>query len=219
MAKTVILANGGFPKKGGEPWKILESAKRVIACDGAANTYSRRFLRVPDYIVGDLDSIRSGSGKGESGMKEVGIPPFPIPHPPSLVCVPDQSTNDLSKAIAFCRQHGWKDLVILGATGKREDHSLGNVFRAMEAGVEVVTDYGCFIPVVGQSRTFRKKVGKGSPISVFATDKSTKMESRGLEWPLNGVRFANLYCATLNRASAATVEIMANKDYFVYIPW
>ena len=36
---AVILANGEFPKKGGAAWKLLASAKRVIACDGAAKAY------------------------------------------------------------------------------------------------------------------------------------------------------------------------------------
>lgn len=200
MSKTVILANGAFPKKGGEPWKILESAKRVIACDGAANTFIRRFHRVPDFVIGDLDSLPSAL---QLQLQT-----------PTLIPITDQTTNDLSKAIAYCKNRGWSDLVIVGATGKREDHELGNIFRTMEAGVEVVSDYGRFVPI---AKTIRVRVRKGTAISVFATDKRTKMSSKGLEWPLNAVKFTNLYCATLNRASSVEVTIKSTHPAFVYI--
>ena len=34
MSRTVILANGSFPKKGSEARRILESAGRIVACNG-----------------------------------------------------------------------------------------------------------------------------------------------------------------------------------------
>jgi hypothetical protein len=43
------------------------------------------------------------------------------------------------------------------------------------------------------------------------------MTSTGLEWPLAGVKFKNLYCATLNRASAARVTLTTTKPVLVYI--
>lgn len=208
MGKTVILANGVFPRKGGEAWRLLEGAQRVVACDGAANAYARRFRRVPDFIVGDLDSLKPNSSLLTPHSSLL------TPHASRLVPVPDQSTNDLSKAIAFCRARGWKDLVIVGAMGRREDHALGNVFRAMEAGVEIVTDFGRFVPA---TERLRLRVGKGTPVSVFATEKDTRMRSRGLVWPLDEVRFENLYCATLNRASSSVIEICSSRSFFIYI--
>ena len=200
--KTVIVANGMFPKKGGEAWRLLESAKRVVACDGAADAFARRFRRAPDYIVGDMDSIKRNP------------PSFITPHSSFLIPVAEQTTNDLSKAIAFCRGKGWRNLVIVGATGKREDHALGNIFRAMEAGVEVVTDCGRFVPF---EERLRLRVGKGAAVSVFATDRRTRMTSGGLAWPLDGVRFDNLYCATLNRATAAVIDITTDHSAFIYL--
>ena len=54
---TVILAAGDFPKKGGAAWKLLAAAKRVVACDSAADAYRRRFRKWPTVIIGDLDSF------------------------------------------------------------------------------------------------------------------------------------------------------------------
>ena len=198
--KTVILAAGDFPKKGGAAWKLRAAATRVVACDGAADAYRRRFRKWPTVIIGDLDSI--------SRL------PSHVSRPPSLVHVPDQGTNDLEKALAYCAKQGWRDPVIVGATGKREDHTLGNVFRALDYGCEIVTDTGRFVPVCGKASF---KVAKGAAVSIFAPDPKTRMTSKGLEWPLDGVRFRNLYCATLNRATGTRVTLTSTRPVLVYV--
>ena len=195
MERTVILAAGDFPRAGGEPRRLLASATRVVACDGAAAAFRRAFGRWPDVTVGDLDSIGGA-------------------RPPNLVKNADDSTNDLSKAIALCRGEGWRDPVVLGATGRREDHTIGNVFRACDAGVRMSTETGDFLPVRGRLsfRTWR-----GAGVSVFAPDARTKMKSRGLKWKLDGVRLSNAWCATLNRASSENVVVESDRPAFVYV--
>lgn len=194
--KTVILAAGEFPRKGGAARKLLAAATRVVACDGAADTYRRRFRKWPDVIIGDLDSF---CGQSTST---------------AVVRIPDQGTNDLEKAMAYCAAQGWRNPVIVGATGKREDHAIGNVFRALDYGCEIVTDHGRFVPVRGKA-TF--KVKKGAAVSIFAPDPKTRMTSKGLEWPLDDVRFRNLYCATLNRTTGTCVVLTSTKPVSIYI--
>ena len=191
--KVVILAAGDFPEKGTLAWDMLVNADLVVCCDSAATTYRDRMHRDPDIVVGDCDSI-------EGSFKNV-------------VRIPEQETNDLEKAVRYCRGRGWKNPLILGATGRREDHTLGNIFRAMALGLEMVTNYGRFIPFIGR-RTFPTR--KGAAVSIFATDPTTRMVSKGLEWPLDKVRFTNLYCATLNRATCDEIEIEADRPSCVY---
>ena len=104
--------------------------------------------------------------------------------------------------------------MIVGATGKREDHAIGNVFRALDYGCEIVTDRGRFIPVLGKA-TF--KVKKGMAVSIFAPDPKTRMTSCGLEWSLDEVKFKNLYCATLNRTTGTRVTLTTTKPVSVFI--
>ena len=207
--RAVILAAGDFPPCGSEPERLLKAATRVVACDSAAAAYRQRFGRWPDAIVGDLDSLdlsACGAEHGEDGEAEARR---------RVVRVADQDTNDLDKAIAYCRAKGWTDgLVIVGATGKRTDHAIGNVYRALAAEVPVVEAEGEFIPVRGKL-TFR--TWKGAGVSVFAPDAKTRMTSRGLRWKLDGVTFANPSCATLNRASSETVTVAATRPAFVYV--
>jgi thiamine pyrophosphokinase len=178
---------------------LLAGETRVVACDSAADAYRRRFRKWPTVIIGDFDSF---SRPGLSSL------------PCSLIPVSDQDTNDLEKALAYCIERGWRDPVIVGATGKREDHALGNVFRALAYGCEIVTDFGRFVPVRDRVTL---TVAKGAAVSIFAPDPKTRMTSKGLEWPLAPVRFRNLYCATLNRATASRVVLMTNKPVSVFI--
>ena len=205
MKRVVILAAGDFPRRGSEGERLLKSATYVIACDSAADGYRRRFRRWPDAVVGDLDSVSASSRRPPSGRCRV-------------VRDADQDTNDLAKALAFARREGVlspeSDLVIVGATGGREDHTIGNVFRALEAGVRVVTEAGEFLPVNGRVGF---KTWKNAGVSVFAVDPGAKMTSKGLSWPLEGVRFANPYCATLNRASSPHVTVTSDRAAFVFV--
>ena len=150
--------------------------------------------REPHAVVGDCDSVK-GRFK-------------------NVVEVREQDTNDLEKAVRWCRESGLKPEVVRGATGRRDDHSIGNVFRALDLGLEVLTDFGRFVPVEGR-RVF--KTARGSEVSIFAPDPATRMKSSGLEWPLDGVEFKNLYCATLNRATASRVTVESDRRVYVYI--
>ncbi len=194
VAEIVILAAGDFPKRGGRAWQLLATAAKVVCCDSAADVYRRHFRRQPDAVVGDCDSVKG--------------------HFDHLVKIAEQDSNDLTKAVLWCRAQGWQKPVIVGATGKRDDHTLGNIFRALDLGLEVVTDYGRFLPLEGR-RTF--SVQKGQAVSVFATHPATQMTSRGLAWPLAGVSFSNLYCATLNRATASRVTLTTTHRVYLYL--
>ena len=199
---TVILANGEYPSVHSHPRAILESADRVVACDGAAKRYWWCQHRRADYVIGDLDSI------GDDAER----------YAVRVIRVEEQNTNDLTKAIEYCRKRGWTDLAIVGATGKREDHSLGNIFRAMEAGVKVYTERGMFLPLERSTDGLRLKIDGaiGAAVSVFATDPATRMTSKGLAWPLEGVEFKNLYCATLNRVDSPIAEIVSDHPAFIF---
>lgn len=193
---AVVLANGEFPKKGGAAWNLLADARRVVACDGAADAFVRRFGKSPCAVVGDMDSVKW------------------FPEGSEVVRVSDQESNDLEKTVRWCRARGWRRLVVVGASGRREDHLIGNAFRALDLGVEMVTEFGRFVPVNGKASL---RVAKGSAVSVFAPDRSTRMTSKGLAWPLDGVAFDSLYRATLNRASAARVSLTSTSPVLVFV--
>lgn len=195
---AVVLANGDFPTHA-TPLAILHSAPYVVCCDGAANEYLSRGFR-PDAIVGDGDSLSVEYRAAAAGFF----------HPAA-----DQETNDQTKAIAFLRQRGVRRIAILGATGKREDHTLGNISLLMEysrQGLEVsmVTDYGIFTPACG-TRTFASHPGQQVSLFNFG---ATGLRSDGLIYPLSD--FDRWWQGTLNESTQTQLTICATGYYLLF---
>ena len=193
MAKTVILANGQFPTAA-MPLKALREADRIVCCDGAVGKLVAETGIEPSWIVGDLDSLDDGSR---------------VRFKDRLIRVEEQETNDLSKAFRFCLSKGWRELVIVGATGLREDHTLSNlsllVDFADEAAVQLLTDTGWFTPIPCSSRL---PSFVGQQVSVFSFDPEVKVYAEGLKYPLDGVRFSRWWCAALNEASRDAFKLV-----------
>lgn len=196
---AVILANGEYPT---HPLALqfLAEAPYVVCCDGAADEYIRRG-QVPDAIIGDGDSLSPENKKRYAHL---------------LHHNPDQETNDQTKAVQFLIGEGKKALVILGATGKREDHTLGNISLLMEydrMGVQVcmVTDYGLFIPA-HNTQTFTSTPGQQVSIFNFG---ATGLHGEGLVYPLSD--FDCWWKGTLNEAQDAQFTVHCQGDYLIFM--
>jgi thiamine pyrophosphokinase len=180
---AVVVANGLFPTHP-IPLSVLHEAKYIVCCDGAANDFISNF-GIPDAIVGDCDSIS---------------PENKIRFQDRLYPDPDQYTNDLTKAVNFCISRGIKDIIIIGATGKREDHTLGNISLLAEyrlrVSVIMITDYGRFTPIHNET-TFASRAGQ--QVSIFCID-SKPITLTGLKYPLENVLLTNWWEGTLNES-------------------
>ena len=132
--EAVVLANGEYPTAP-LPLQILADAPYVVCCDGGADEYIRNG-HTPNLIIGDGDSI------SEENRKKYGH---------LLHRIAEQETNDQTKAVNYLLSQGKRRIAIVGATGKREDHTLGNISLLMDymragADVRTYTDHGIFIP-------------------------------------------------------------------------
>lgn len=182
-AKTVIIANGRFPQHH-IPLHFIEEAAYIVCCDGAANDFIAQGGR-PDAIVGDCDSI----------MEEYKERFAAVMHPN-----PDQETNDLTKSVRFCVENGKKEIVIVGGTGKREDHTIGNISLLADyveiADVIMVTDWGIFTPIL----SFKEfKSHKGQQVSIFAIDPKA-LTTHNLKYPVKGRILTSWWQGTLNES-------------------
>ena len=197
--EAVVLANGEYPTHT-LPLKMLEEAKFVICCDGAANEYILRG-HTPDIIIGDGDSL---SPENKTHFSDI------IHH------IADQETNDQTKAVHFLQEKGYRKIAIVGATGKREDHTLGNIsllLDYMKSGMEVrtVTDYGVFIPANG-TQTFVSHAGQQVSIINFG---AKGLKGEGLVYPLSD--FTNWWQGTLNEATSNRFTIQCTGEYLVFL--
>ena len=192
---TVIIANGAFPRHP-VPLSFLRTASRIICCDGATESLLENGFD-PDHIVGDLDSLSQELQQRFSHC---------------LHHDPDQYTNDLTKSIKFCEERQWNEITIVGATGKREDHSLGNIALladyATSVGVQLITDYGVFTPIL-QSGSFESFAGQ--QISVFSLTPDTVFTFHGLKYPLTGQTLTSWWQGTLNEAAGNEFSIFMDQ--------
>lgn len=202
--KIVILCDGDFPSRG-PGLSLIRKAQRakkshtVIACDGAILSLLKNGMSA-DWIVGDMDTLPK---KYQAKFKDI------------IHKEEEQDFNDLAKAFRFALGLIAEDnkdteysIIILGATGKREDHALGNIsylpmfaqtlrerFPKRTISVSAVTDYGVFVPILD---TTRLKGEPGDRISIFAFDQTLKIKSTGLEYKTDEVTFDLWWKATLN---------------------
>lgn len=209
MSTAVIIGGGDFPRKP-YPRELIRRADIIVCCDGNA---LKAFLRNreaifgndnrrPDAIVGDMDSMSPKLAKEYSNL---------------LVKIEEQDDNDQTKALHHILDH-YPDvdtIHILAATGKREDHTVGNLGLLMEYArtlpscqslpqIDMISDYTTAFVVTDSCDLI---LGRGRKISLFSPDNSLKLKSKGLVWPTDNVIFDNWWPATLNRTDDDTIHL------------
>ena len=195
---AVIVAGGEFPTAP-QPLEVLQNAPFVVCCDGAADRYIATGC-VPDAIVGDGDSISIGNREKYAHILHI---------------INEQESNDQTKAVRFLVAQGKRKIAIIGATGRREDHTIGNISLLIEyarAGIEVCsfTDYGVFVPCNG---TTTHKCRKGQQLSIFCIT-AKELNAEGLLYPIYD--FTNWWQGTLNECTGDTVTIHAQGEYLLF---
>lgn len=201
MSRVAIIAAGSFPRTE-YPRYLISSADVVICCDSALSAAEKHGI-VPDVVIGDLDSVCRRALARFKGK---------------VVHVPDQDTNDLTKAFDYVMSEipDVESIDILGATGRSEAHTIGNISLLMDYAerydlssipVQMVSDYSTIFAV---SDSCELHVGQGRKVSIFSPDPTLRIKSSGLQWPLDDVVFDNWWKGTLNRASQDAINLTFN---------
>lgn len=204
---VVIICDGKFPRTE-YPRYLIRTADFIICCDGALKKFLRNSVsifgkeRIPDLVIGDMDSLS---------------PAMKVRYRDIVVQIDEQEHNDQTKAFRWVMTNldGISDIYILGATGEREDHTIGNMSLLMEyartfapaskgINVEMVSDHGTIFAVTD---TFEMNCGEGRAVSIFSPDNSLRIKSEGLIWPTDDVIFDNWWKASLNKASQDNVRL------------
>ena len=108
----------------------------------------------------------------------------------------------------------WKTYV--GCTGKREDHTLGNIsllmryYREMNINGTMFTDSGYFTPAQGE-QTFDSMPGQ--QVSIFNFGCKT-ITSEGLKW--NSYAYQELWQGTLNESLADHFTMRTDGFYMIF---
>ncbi|MBR5568370.1 MAG: thiamine diphosphokinase [Bacteroidales bacterium] len=194
----VIICDGSFPKTE-YPRYLIRSADFIVCCDGALKKFLRHSEaifgeeRLPDLVIGDMDTLSPSLQKKYSDI---------------IIRESEQEHNDQTKAVRWVLNNieDIEAIHILGATGGRADHTIGNLSLLMEytrmfdlgeTVLEAVTDEGTVFPVTD---TTEFDCGAGREISIITPDSSLRIRSEGLQWKTDDVVFDNWWKATLNKS-------------------
>lgn len=206
MHKTVvIICDGQFPKTE-YPRYLIRTADFIVCCDGALRKFVRNSRavfgedRLPDLVIGDMDTLPASWQKRYGDI---------------IIRESEQEHNDQTKAVRWVLGNitDIDHIYILGATGGRADHTIGNLSLLMEytrmfdlgeTSIEAVTDEGTAFAV---NDTIEFDCGVGRQVSIFSPDNSLNIKSSGLEYQTDGVVFDNWWKATLNKAVQDNVRL------------
>lgn len=211
IPEVVVLAAGDYPRHA-LPLSLLRKAEKVVCCDSAADAYMRNEGRLPWRVVGDGDSL---STEGHRSVAD------------RWIHVSEQESNDLTKAVRYLCQQGFRKVAILGATGKREDHTLGNIALLADyvlQGLEVrmYTDFGVFVcpslvrDVQPVRRALEVQTPVGTQVSIFLCG-ATSLQAEGLKYPVRD--FTSWWQGTLNEAVAPVFRVSARGMFLVFLSY
>ena len=186
---VTVLANGSFPTHPIAK-KYLNKSGTIICTDGAADKLIGSG-RNPDIIIGDFDST-SIEGKNRKGK---------------WIETPDQNKTDLEKTFEWCIMNNIKKIALLGSGGKREDHTIGNLFTLAkyhdEIQCEIITNHAKIICVSGENYIF---ADNNQNISIIATEPIESITLDGLQYNMKNE-------GLLPSARAISNKVISDKFY------
>ncbi len=174
MNKCLILANGDPPAKKVIDYLDKKGFHTLICADGGANS-ALKYDLLPDFIIGDLDSIRPE-------VYDYFYDKCEIKH------IKSQNDTDVEKCIKFAIKKKYDEIILLGVTGDRLDHTfcnLGIVLKFFDKVKLSIVHKNSYLAAF-KGNIVLKTIPKET-ISIYAIDKKTKITSEGLKYPLKNI--------------------------------
>ena len=196
---VVLIANGVFPTHS-RPIGLLKKAKYIFAIDGGYTQAIQHHIQ-PRYLFGDMDSIQiqKDEFKGE------------------WIELPNQNKTDLEKTLDWCIEQNINQIILLGATGHREDMTMANHYILFDyvdkINIKMVTDHFTISCHKGQ-KSFNSNPGE--TVSIIAYHSGTVVSSTALKYPMNQMILDPSARAISNQSIGSTFSIDASDFILVF---
>lgn len=172
MKRCIIIANGKSPSKKVVEYFYKKEFNTIICADGGANSVKKLGI-IPDFIIGDLDSISLST---LNYFKDKS----------TIIQIKRQNDTDVEKCLKFAIKKKFNEVVLLGVTGDRLDHTicnLGIVIKFFSKIKIYLTAENSFLTPINNDTIMKSKIGE--TISIYAFDKKNRITSIGLKYRLN----------------------------------
>ncbi|UCH65288.1 MAG: thiamine diphosphokinase [Ignavibacterium sp.] len=172
MKKCIILANGKPPRKNIIKFFNQKGYNTLICADGGADSALKLRL-APDVIIGDMDSI-SAEAKRKFNKSS------------KLITIKRQNDTDVEKCLKYAMKNNFTEVLLTGVAGNRLDHTFCNLgivlkfFSQIDISLIAEESY-----LKAYNGNVKLKSIKGETISLYGFDRKTKIQSKGLKYPLN----------------------------------
>jgi thiamine pyrophosphokinase len=188
----------------------FNEAGLVICTDGAVRHMSR-FGVTPHILIGDFDSISAGEYGYFLGLG-VKIKEFPI----------EKDKTDTELAVEYALDAGCNEIILIGATGSRIDHTLSNIFlleRIVERGARgwIINENNKVTLIKNSSIMLEKE--RDEYISLLSLSGHTRgISTRGLYYPLdNDTLIAGSSRGISNEFTGNTAKIIVKEGLLLVI--
>lgn len=173
--KAAIISNGDITNIAYFK-SIFSKYEMIISADGASNKL-RQIDIVPNYILGDLDSI-----------DEETLEYYKARSVEFIKFNPEKDFSDTHICIDFLISKGYSQIDLYGALGGRWDHSISNfglMYYAYQKNVilSLIDRYDC-AKICGIGEYISKKKEKQC-FSIFAVFEDAVVSLAGVKYPLN----------------------------------
>lgn len=175
--KALIIGNGCDIER-----QLIENIQidYVICADGGLEKAKKLNLR-PDLILGDFDSVDSEilENYKKSNIETVVFPP-------------EKDFTDMELAAEYAVKRGFKNILFVGATGSRLDHTLANIqllekYHLQGINAEII-DNNNYISIISGSAEKQIKQKKGYYVSLVpVTERLEGLTLIGFKYPLKNV--------------------------------
>lgn len=184
----------------------------VIAVDNGLK-YADEMSLHPDIIVGDFDTASTDLVEKYQENKEVKI----------IQLVPIKDETDTETAVDYCIHLGYDEVVFLGATGGRFDHTMANLhmlYRLLQHQIQgVLVDEQNVIRLLNHSIKLEKSKLSGKYISFLPfLEQVEKLTLKGFLYPLEQYTLApGVSIGISNEAVEELCEISFHKGILIMI--
>ncbi|MDF2677028.1 MAG: thiN [Bacillota bacterium] len=176
MSAVIIASGSDIEKHVFEEENI--NVEYVICADGGLEKAEKLNL-IPNIVVGDLDSVSPDILKHYLN-KNVELIKYPV----------EKDFTDMEIAIEYAISKNYKDIILVGATGTRLDHTMGNILlleKYFLNGIKIkILDNNNIIQIMGNILQLKHK--KNYYVSIIpVTETIEGVSLKGFKYPLHNV--------------------------------
>lgn len=192
-----LLLNGEPPKK----LPYFSDYEIICATDGAYQFLKEQHI-TPDFICGDFDSLKN------------------LPKDIEVIHTPNQDFTDFDKMLQILFEKGYQNIHVFGASGKEQDHFLGNLHTTMQWKDKLnLTFFDRYSRYFLATKNTEIQNEKGKTISLIPFPKVKNITSKGLQYALHNESLTfGKRIGTRNKAIENNVKIsFETGELFVFI--